>query len=109
MDNKASITKKGSAAAALIAAGIGSLFMGILTTGAELNGPLHDLLDLYAPSGPLSGKTTFTILIWLLSWWFLNNRWGNEDYDLDKAYKTFLVLLILGILLTFPPIFTLFA
>ena len=101
-----SMMKKGPAAAALISAGIGSLFIGLFTTGAELNTWLHDVLDIYNPAGPLSGKTTFSIVIWLISWWYLNNSWKDKDYDLAKAYRTFLILLAIGLLLTFPPIFT---
>lgn len=102
------MTKKGSAAAAMISAGIGSLFLGIFTTGAVISSGLKEMLKLYAPTGPLSGKTTFAVVIWLLSWWVLNSRWGGKDYDLDKAFRMLLILLGIALILTFPPVFEAF-
>ncbi len=100
--------KKGTAAAALISAGIGSMFLGIFTTGAVLSAGLKDVLNLYNPTGPLSGKSTFAIVIWLVTWWILNNMWKDKEYDIDKAYKIFMILLGIGIVLTFPPVFEAF-
>lgn len=105
---KDTMIKKGSSAAAMISAGIGSLFLGIFTTGAVLSSGLKEALNLYGPTGPLSGKTTFAVVIWLISWWYLNSRWGGKDYDLDKAFRTLLILLSIGLILTFPPVFEAF-
>jgi len=98
----------GPAAAAMISAGIGGLTIGILTTGAVLSEALKNALVLYTPAGPLSGKTTFGIAAWLLSWLILNALWKNKDLNLRSAFTWTLVLLGLGLLLTFPPIFEAF-
>jgi len=99
----------GPGAAAMIAAGIGTLTIGIMTTGAEFSAGLKQALNFYTPSGPLSGKTSVGIIVWLLSWLLLGAIWKNKKYDLRKAFTITLVLVGLGFLLTFPPIFALFA
>ena len=99
----------GPAAAAIISAGVGSLVLGLLVTGAEFSAAIKNALNIYNPAGPLSGKTTFAIAAWLLSWLVLNAIWKDKNYDLRKAFTWTLVLVGLGFALTFPPIFGLFA
>src|SRR3972149_5412819 len=98
----------GPAAAAMIAAGIGGLTIGILTTAAVISAELKSFLNFYTPAGPLSGKTTFGIAVWLLSWLILNALWKNKELNLRSVFTWTLVLLALGLLLTFPPIFEAF-
>ena len=99
----------GPGAAAMIAAGIGTLTIGILTTAAEFSAGLKTALNFYNPSGPLSGKTSLGIAMWLLSWLLLGNMWKDKNYNLARAFNITLVLIGLGLLLTFPPVFALFA
>lgn len=108
MHEKTKPAPKGGAAAALVSAGIGSLFLGLFTTGAVLSEGLKSFLNLYNPAGPLSGKTAFAIVAWLVSWFFLNSSWKDKDYDLNRAFNIFLVLLVIGLILTFPPVFEAF-
>lgn len=96
----------GLAAAAMIAAGIGTLTIGLMTTGAEISAGLKNALKFYAPSGPLSGKTTVGIVVWLVGWILLSTIWKNKQYNLGKAFNITLVLIALGLLLTFPPLYT---
>ena len=105
MTTKAKALVNGPAAAAMIAAGIGSLFLGIFTTGAVISEGLQDFLNFYNPAGPLSGKTTMSVIIWLISWVFLNARWKDKETNLARAFNITLALIAIGILLTFPPIF----
>ena len=98
----------GPAAAAMISGGIGTLAIGLLTTGAVISSGLKDALNFYNPAGPLSGKTSVGVAVWLLSWLALNAIWKGKDYDLPKAFRVTLVLIALGALLTFPPIFEAF-
>ena len=93
----------------MIASGIGTLVIGLLTTIAEFSGGLGTFLNWWNPTGALSGKTGVGILAWLISWIVLNNLWKDKEYDLQKAFKTTLILIGLGLLLTFPPFFVLFA
>lgn len=99
----------GPAAAAMISAGIGSLVLGLLTTGAEFSSALKDALKLYGPAGPLSGKTTYAIVAFLVSWLILGFMWKDKESNLKSAFTWTLVLVALGFLLTFPPFFVLFA
>ncbi len=98
----------GPAAAALIAAGIGALVIGILTTGAAISEGLKSALNFWPPAGSLTGKTIVALISWLISWAALNRSWTDEDYDLRKAFLITLVLLTLGLILTFPPVFEAF-
>lgn len=109
MSAKTNTLPTGPAAAAMISAGIGSLVLGLLTTGAEFSTALKDALKLYAPAGPLSGKTTFAIVAFLVSWIILGFMWKDKESNLKSAYTWTLVLVALGFLLTFPPFFVLFA
>ncbi|HLF87958.1 MAG TPA: hypothetical protein VI451_03370 [Anaerolineales bacterium] len=96
------------AAVAMISGGIGTLFVGLMTTGAVLSESLSNFLNWWNPAGPLTGKTGVGILAWLVSWFLLNTIWKGKDYDLKKAFTITLTLIVLGLLLTFPPIFEAF-
>lgn len=99
----------GPAAAAFIAGGIGTFFVGLMTTLAEASAGIKTFLTWSTPVGPLSGKTTVGVLAWLIAWFVLNNMWKGKDYDMRRAFTITLVLIGLGLLLTFPPIFEIFA
>ena len=96
------------AAAAMIAAGIGALMIGILTTGSVISEGLKSALNFWPPAGSLTGKTIIALIVWLISWAALNTSWMDEDYDLRKAFVITLVLLLIGVILTFPPVFEAF-
>lgn len=98
----------GPAAAAMIAAGIGALVIGILTTGSVIFEGLKAALNFWPPAGSLTGKTAIGVILWLISWAALNASWKDKDYDLRKAFLITLVLLGLGVILTFPPVFEAF-
>jgi hypothetical protein len=95
----------GPAAAAILAAGIGSLALGLLTTLAKAIAPLANVLSFYNPAGPLSGKTTVTVVIWLAAWVALHSLWKEKQVDIGKTFIATLILIALGILGTFPPFF----
>ena len=99
----------GAAAAAFIAGGIGALVLGLMTVLAEMSAGIANMLMWVGPVGPLSGKTSLSVIAWLVSWFVLNKMWQGQDYDLKKAFTIALVLIGLGFLMTFPPFFTLFA
>ena len=98
----------GAAAAAFISGGIGALMLGLMTTGAVISEGLQNFLNWWNPAGPLSGKTGMAILAWLISWFILNNLWQDKDSNLAKAFTTTMVLIALGFILTFPPVFEAF-
>lgn len=111
MDTTSPESKKMSssaAAAALVSGGIGALTIGMLTTGAVAFSGLKDFLVWYTPTGALSGKTTLGIAAWLISWLILGNLWKDKEYALEKAFNLTIILIVLGVILTFPLVFEAF-
>lgn len=98
----------GPAAAAILAAGVGSAVIGLLTTGAVISAGLKSALTWWGPAGPLSGKTGVGVIAWLVSWIVLNTLWKDKDVAFVRVLVVTLVLLALGVLLTFPPVFEAF-
>jgi len=98
----------GSAAAAILAAGIGSILLTILTIAADHSAGLKTLLSFYRPTGPLSGVTTTAVIAWVVAWIILDRLWFRRDVSLRKISIVSIALLILSLLGTFPPIGDLF-
>src|SRR5262245_26220863 len=61
-------TTNGAAAAAVLTVGIGSFVLGLLTTLAAASRPVATVLAFYGPAGPLSGKSTVAVVVWLVAW-----------------------------------------
>jgi hypothetical protein len=102
-------TKLGAASAAFVASGIGCLAIGLLTTLAEVSEGLKNALNWWNPAGPLTGKTGLGVIIWAVSWVILHRMWKDEERDFGRAFTLTLILIAIGFLLTFPPVFELFA
>jgi fluoride ion exporter CrcB/FEX len=98
----------GFAAAAILAAGIGSFALGVLTVAGDASKSFARHLILYRPTGPLSGVTTIAIAIWLLSWALLASRWRSRNVALAHVLTAAFLFLAASLLLTFPPIIDLF-
>lgn len=104
----------GPAAAAIVAAGIGSFVLGLLTTLAHWSADLNNFLKfdesygLGTGVGPLSGKVIVTVLAFVISWAILAYLWRGREISVRSVFISTLVLVGLGFALTFPPIFTLF-
>lgn len=94
----------GPAAAAILAAGIGSAALGILSLAGDASKLVAKLLTFYRPTGPLSGVTSMAILLWLAVWFILAARWRTRAVAMGKINAVAFALLALGILLTFPPL-----
>lgn len=100
---------EGPGAAAVLAAGAGALTLGVVTTLSELSTTISGWLDLNSRVGPLSGKTTVTVVVWLLSWVLLHLMLRERGALTRGTVTTAAVLLGLGLLGTFPTFFELFA
>jgi len=106
------VRQDGLGAAAMLAASIGVFALGLLTVLAEASVGIHDWLETWdfgRGVGPLAGKTTLAVIIWVMSWIVLSLGLRGKDVDLRKWIWASAVLGILGVLGTFPPIFTAFA
>jgi hypothetical protein len=99
----------GPLAAVLLAAGIGSFALGLLTTLAEASTGFRERLILDAGVGPLSGKTVWATVIFLIAWAVLYAQLRHRDGLLRSATIAFVVLTLLGLLGTFPIFFQAFA
>jgi integral membrane sensor domain MASE1 len=98
----------GPGAAAILSAGIGALALAVLAIVGDKFAAAKSLLVFYKPTGVLSGVTTVAIVIWLVAWGVLEIRWRRRTVALGLVSGLALGMLVLSILLTFPPIADLF-
>ncbi len=102
------IQTNGAGAAAILAAGIGSFLLAVFAIAGDKSAALKSFFIFSKPTGPLSGVTTCAILVWLAVWIVLHARWRKRAVNLGRINGVAIVLLLLGLLLTFPPIADLF-
>ncbi len=93
----------GQAGAAILAAGVGSAALGVLALAGDAFPAVNHFLTFYRPTGALSGVTTGAIVLWLVVWFGLERRWRGKQIDFWRVNAGALVLLLVGVLLTFPP------
>ena len=98
----------GPVAAVLIAAGIGALVLGILTVWAEASVGFRESLAYSDRVGPLSGKTIWAVVAFVVSWGALALALRGRRVDLMKATTVSVILIGLGYLGTFSPFFRIF-
>ena len=98
----------GGIVAATVAAGAGCAVLGLLTVACAASKPLADLLTLYAPSGPLTGKATVASIAYLIIWVNLHFRLRDRELSLSKGFLVTMALLAVGLAGTFPPVYQLF-
>jgi hypothetical protein len=100
---------EGPISAAILAAGVGALALGVFTTLAEASSSVADWLRWNAAVGPLSGKTLMTVIVWLVTWAGLHLWLRHKPYETSRAVTIAVVLIALGVIGTFPTFFQLFA
>ena len=96
----------GAALASLLAAGIGAFAIGFIVILNEAG--IFAAPSLYAPAGGVSGRTTIAAMIWLIAWAVLHWRWKDREIDTRRIHTLTLVLVGLGVLLCFPPVWSIF-
>ena len=96
----------GAALAAFLAAGIGAFALGTIVV-LDATG-LFAAPALYAPAGGVTGRTTLAAAVWLIGWAVLHRRWKDRQIEARAVYPLGLLLIGVGILLTFPPVWRLF-
>jgi hypothetical protein len=99
----------GPAAAAVLAVGIGSLVLGILTTWAEASEGFAEDLQWNDRVGPLSGKTIIATIGFFVSWIVLHLVWRRSNPPLRTIVLISAILIVLGLIGTFPTFFEQFA
>ena len=108
MAQMAKTKPNGPVAAGVLAAGIGAGVWGLLTTAAAASAGIAGALKRDGPVGPLSGKSLGAVIVWLVAWALLGSSWRGKEVTFGPVYRWTLILVILGLLLTFPPFFDLF-
>lgn len=101
--------KNGPSLAAVLAAGIGLAVTGIMSTLAESIAAFGKGLTWSKPVGNLTGKTIIGIAAWLVSWLILSLVWRDRDVRFAPVIVISAILLVIGLLFTFPPFFELIA
>jgi hypothetical protein len=113
----------GPVAAAFLAAGVGSLVVGIGVVLNEASGTIKDAIGVDFNAflqfdknfgfgsgvGPLSGKVGLAIIAFVVSWVVFHLWLRGKEVNFRSYFIASLVLVALGFALTFPPIFILFA
>lgn len=107
MDDKRDEVVNGAALASFLAAGIGAFAVGFFVIVNEAG--LFTAPALYGPAGGVSGRTTFAAVTWLVGWAVLHRRWKSRQIESKRVYAATLVLIVLGIVLSFPPVWRIFA
>jgi hypothetical protein len=94
----------GGAAAAILAAGLGCFTLALLSLSGDASKAIAHGLTFCVPTGPLSGVTTLGIVAWLAAWLVGHWMWRSRTVAVRRAALVSLALVVLGLLLTFPPI-----
>src|SRR5215207_4900659 len=71
----------GPAMAALVAAGIGSFALGLFIVLTEAIPAVKTFMNVYNPVGPLSGKSTFAVVAYVISWGVLAYLWKGKEMN----------------------------
>jgi hypothetical protein len=100
--------KYGPAAAAFLAAGIGTLGYSLLIVMVEASKGFKTFMTLNNDVGPLSGKTIGAVLIWLVAWAVLHFTLRNREVDFRKYFIAASVLVLVGLIIIFPPVYQMF-
>jgi hypothetical protein len=96
------VAPNGAAMAAFLAAGIGAVAMGLILVLGELG--ILSIPALYAPAGGVTGRTTLAVAVWVIAWAVLHARWKDRDVGTSGVALLTFVLIALGVLGTFPPL-----
>ncbi len=94
--------------ASMIASGIGSLVLGLAIVLAEVSEGAKSAMTWTSGVGPLSGKTGYSVIAFVVSWVVLHYAFQRKAVSLTTSFIVTVILVVLGLLLSFPPIFLAF-
>ena len=92
--------------AAILASGIGAFAMGLVVILNEAG--IYGAPSLYGPSGGVSGRTTIAVIVWLVAWGVLHRRWRSRRVGARRIRFVTLLLIGLGLVGAFPPVWSIF-
>jgi hypothetical protein len=96
-------TPNGPGAAAILATAIGCFLLGVLALAGDALPAAARLLNLWNPTGPLSGVTFAAIAAWLIAWAVLSRLWAGRTIEMKRVGGASALMILAGLLLTFPP------
>jgi hypothetical protein len=99
----------GPVAAVFLAAGVGALVLGIVTTLAEANDSFKSWLEWSTSVGPLSGKTIIAVIAFVVAWVVFGIGLRGKNPKPTGIFILTAVLVAVGLVLTFPTFFQAFA
>jgi hypothetical protein len=99
------VRPSGPACAAVLAAGLGSLTLGLLSVLTAASSSVSSALTFSDRVGNLSGVTTVAGVVFFASWAALAVAWRDADPPLLGVAAGAGLLVALGLLGTFPPFF----
>jgi hypothetical protein len=94
----------GSAAAAILAAGISTFVFAIAALAGAKSSAMKVHLTVYKPTGPLSGVAAVAVLAWLTFWAIFEWRWSEKTVAIEGICNASLALLAVSLLLTIPAV-----
>lgn len=95
----------GAAMAAFLAAGVGSFALGVLAVLNETD--TFATPTIYQPAGGISGRTTVAVVIWLVVWALLHNRWKARQVGSRRIRNVTVGLIVVALVMMFPPVWQL--
>jgi hypothetical protein len=99
------VRPSGPAAAVVLAAGLASFTLGLLSVLTAANASVSNALTLSDRVGDISGLTTAATVVFFASWGVLGIAWRRADPPLVRVAVAAAALIALGLLGTFPPFF----
>lgn len=102
IDERRTLPANGAALAAFLSAGLGAFGMGLVVILDQVG--LFAAPTLYGPAGGVSSRTTLAAVAWLVAWAILHRRWRDRRLEPRRVFAATLTLVVLGLLLTFPPL-----
>jgi len=102
-DSTGAEVPNGSAAAAILSAAVGCFCVSAFGWLGDAVTAAGRFFNFYNPTGALSGVTTTAIGIWLVLWAILARAWGEKSLRMGRVGAVAYVLLVAGLLLSFPP------
>ena len=100
----------GGAWAAILASAIGCVGFSVAADLAEVSKPISNVLNIYDPTGDLSGKSTFGVIVWLVAWALLHARWRTRNIKCPGRMTVIsAIIVLLALIMVFPPFVELFA
>lgn len=95
----------GPAAAVVLASGLGSFTLGLLSVLAAASPQVSDALTLSDRVGDVSGLTLASAVVFFAAWGVLGLVWRRAEPPLLRVAAVAAALIALGLLGTFPPVF----